>query len=155
MQRAVISLIIALPLSLILGSCGPSDGELRQEEIREQKRVAAERAVGAKRIEEVEREQEDAAVAAYHEWFMHEMREPDPQQRKYKDALEHVTLDDKTLVLGISTDDRDTAIGLCRFTLEKWSDRVRHSVSRILVVSEDSGSKLAESFDTPAGKTCQ
>ena len=155
MRRAVISLIVAVPLSVIVGSCGPSEGELGQEEIREQKRAEAERVVGAKRLEEMEREQKDAAVAAYHEWFMHAMREPSTQPRKYKDALEHVALEDTTLVLGVSTNDRETAIELCDFTLEDWSERVRHGVSKILVVSAADGSTLAESFDTPTGKMCQ
>jgi hypothetical protein len=155
MKRAVLSVIVAVPLSMIVGSCGPSEGQLRQEEIREQRRVEAERVVGEKRIEETEREQEDAAVAAYHAWFMHEMREASTQPRKYEDALEHVALKDTTLVLGVSTNDNETAIELCDFTLEEWSDRVRYGVSKILVVSDYDGLTLAESFDTPAGKVCQ
>jgi hypothetical protein len=155
MRRAVISLVVGVPLSMIVVSCGPSEGELRKEEMREQERAEAERAVGGKRLEEKEREREDAAIAAYHEWFMHATRETGTQPQKYKDALKHVTLKDRTLVLGISTDDKETAIELCRFSLENWSDRVRRGISKILVVSADGGSTLAESFDTPQGKICQ
>jgi hypothetical protein len=103
------------------------------------------------RLEEMDREQTDAAVAAYHEWFMHEMREPSSQPRKYEHDLEHVSLRDRTLVLGLSSDDKEAAIELCDFTIKEWSDRVRHGVSKILVVSTDDGSTLAESFGTSSG----
>ncbi|MEJ2580914.1 MAG: hypothetical protein P8127_04625 [Acidobacteriota bacterium] len=151
MKRALVSLMVAGPILLIVGGCGPSGEELRQEEIREQARVGAERAVEDKRRDEMEREKTAAAVAAYHEWFMHAMREPSPRPRKYENAVEHVSLQDRTLVIGLSIDDKEAAIGLCDLTLEEWSDRVRHGVSKILVVSAGDGSKLAESFGTSAG----
>jgi hypothetical protein len=156
MKRAFVSLIVAVPLLLTVGGCGPSKEEVRQEELREQARIAAERAVEDKRRDEMEREQTDAAVAAYHEWFMHAMREPSSQPRKYEHDLEHVSLRDRTLVLGLSSDDKEAAIELCEFTIEEWSDRVRHGVSKILVVSAGDGSTLAESFGTSSGtQVCQ
>lgn len=151
MKRAFVSLIIAGPLLLTFGGCGPSEEEVRQEELRDQARIEAERAVEDKRREEMEREQTDAAVAAYHEWFMHAMREPGSQPRKYEHDLEHVSLQGKTLVLGLSSDDKEAAIELCSLTIEEWSDRVRHGVSKILVVSTGDGSTLAESFGKSTG----
>jgi len=156
MKRVFISLVIASPFLLTVSGCGPSDGNLKLEELRDQNRVEAERAVGAKREEEMEHEETEAAVAAYHEWFMHEMREPSPRPRLYEGALEHVSLKGKTLVLALSTDDNEAAINLCNLSLEKWSDRVRHGVSDIVVVSAGDGSTLAESFGTATGtKSCQ
>jgi hypothetical protein len=151
MKRAFANLMVAVPLLLIFGGCGPSGEELRQEEIREQARVGAERAVEDKRRDEMEHEKTAAAVAAYHEWFMHAMRKPSPQPRKYEHALEHVALRDETLVIGLSIDDKEAAIGLCNLTLKEWSDRIGHGVSKILVVSSGDGSTLAESFGTSAG----
>ena len=151
MKRAFLSLIVAAPSLLIVGGCGPSEEGLRQEEFREQTRVEAERAVEDKRREEMEREQMDTAVAAYHEWFMHAMREPSGQPRKYENALEQVSLRDETLVLGLSTDDKEAAIELCDLTLEEWPDREQHGVSKILVVSTGDGTTLAESLETSTG----
>jgi hypothetical protein len=156
MKRAFISLVVSIPFFLIVGGCGPSGGDLKIEDLREENRVEAERAVGAKRMEEMEHVEKEAAVAAYHEWFMHEMREPSSRTRRFKDALKHVSLEDTTLVLELSTDDKEAAIELCDLTLEKWSERVRHGVSNISVVSTADGSTLAESFHTPSGtKKCQ
>jgi hypothetical protein len=122
MKRALMSLVVLIPCFLSVGGCGPSDGELKIEDLREENRVEAERAVGVRRMEEVEHDQKEAAIAAYQEWFMHEMREPSSRPRKDKDSLERVSLEGTTLVVELSTDNKVAAIELCHLTLDKWSD---------------------------------
>jgi hypothetical protein len=156
MRKALIGLLIAVPTLFLFGSCGPSVVEERQEETREQQRIAANDAVAEKRREEGERERTDAASAAFHEWFIHAKRALRHEPRKYDTALESVSLRGETLVLALSIADTEAAIELCDFTLKEWSDRARYGVSEILVVSVDDDSTLAQSTHLADGaRVCQ
>jgi hypothetical protein len=155
-KRAFLVLLIAVPAFVLVGGCGPSELQNRQEEIREQRRIAADEAVIEKRREEGERARTQAAVPAYRVWFMHAMREPSPEPRKYENALEHVSLQGETLVLGLSVDDAGAAIELCDFTLKTWSEREKYAVSEILVVFTGDGSTLTQSIHLSTGAhVCQ
>jgi hypothetical protein len=156
MRRALVRLLIAVPACVLVGSCGPSEVQDRQEAIREHGRTAANDAVAEIRREEGEREQTYAAVPNYREWFMHAMREPSLDPRKYENALEHVSLQDKTLVLGLSVDDTGAAIELCNLSLKAWSERQKFGVSEIQVVFTGDGSTLAQSIHQSTGAhVCQ
>ena len=155
-KRAFLFLLIAVPAFVLVGGCGPSELQDRQEEIREQRRIAADEAVIEKRREEGERARTEAAVPAYREWFMHAMREPSPEPRKYENALEHVSLQGETLVLGLSLADTEAAIGLCDISLRAWSEREKYGVSEIMVVFTGDGSTLTQSIHLSTGAhVCQ
>ena len=156
MRRALIGLLIVVAAFILTGSCRPSEVQERQEEIREQRRIAADEAVIEKRREEGERARTEAAVPAYREWFMHAMREPSPEPRKYENALEHVSLQGETLVLGLSLADTEAAIGLCDISLRAWPEREKYGVSEIMVVFTGDGSTLTQSIHLSTGAhVCQ
>lgn len=79
------------------------------------------------------------------------MREPDHEPRTYENSLTHVSLQGETLVVGLSVADPQAAVELCQLTLDGWSDRTKHGVLEIQVVSSDDGSTLARSVYLATG----
>ena len=155
-RRALVGLLIVVAAFVLTGSCRPSEVQERQEEIREQRRIAADEAVTEKRLEEEERERTMVAAPSYREWFMHTMREPSLEPRNYENALEHVSLRGETLVLGLSVADTEAAIELCDISLKAWSEREKLGVSEIMVVFTGDGSTLAQSIHLSTGAhVCQ
>jgi len=152
MRRLILMLVITIPSIVPTISCKPSEMERQQEEIREEKRVAAWQAVDEERHEKTEREKNEAAVASYHVWFMHTVGEPGPGFRNVKGALEHVALQGETLVIEIGIADKDEAVRLCSLSLSGWQEREEHGVSEVRVVSSEDGSTLATSIQTSTGE---
>ena len=156
MRRALVGLLVAVLGFVLMASCGPSEVQDRQEEIREQRRIAADEATTEKRLEEERRERTEAAAPSYRLWFMHAMREPSSEPREYENSLEHVSLRGETLVLGLSLADTEAAMELCDISLKAWPEREKYGVSEIMVVFTGDGSTLAQSIQLSTGAhVCQ
>ena len=144
-------LLIAVPMLLPIGGCGPTDVETRQDKIREQQRMEADQALAEKRREEEECARAGATAAEFREWLMHLQSDPAVPVRMNEETFDEVSLHGETLVLALSTAKMDEAVELCSFVLTGWGDRETHGVNEIQVVSVDDGSTLARSTHLSTG----
>jgi hypothetical protein len=151
MRGTPVVLLIAAPMLVLIGGCGPSDVENRQEKIREQQRMEADQALAEKRREQEEHARVGAAAAEFREWLMHLQSDPTVPVRMNEETFDGVSLHGETLVLVLSTAKKDEAVELCNLVLTGWGDRETHGVDEIQVVSVDDGSTLARSTHLSTG----
>lgn len=149
MLRTNIVRLIALCALLAVGSCGPSEVEMNEEEIRGEHRAEAEEAVAEMRSREHERAREADVAAAYREWLVHMQRGSNPEHAKYEEAVKEVTFQGTTIVLEMPSARAEEALALCNLSLTDWTGRADHGVEDLRVVSVEDGTILAQSTLLP------